>query len=360
MPKLCEFENCHKRASYGYRYGKPKRCKEHKEDMKPQYSICKCGKAKPSFNYEGEKAMYCSSCIKDGMINVNNKKCSCGESRPSFNYEGEKAMYCSLCKEGGMINVNSKKCSCGKAHPSFNYEGEKAMYCSSCIKDGMIDVINKKCSCDKAIIPCFNFEGETKAICCNSCIKDGMIDVKNKRCKGQDGLCTVRANPKYKGYCGFCFSHTFPKDPLTFQIRCKTKEIAVRDFINSNYEGFVHDKPLHTHNCECTHRRRIDHRILINDTMLCIETDEFQHKGYDKDDEEIRYNDLYMMHGGKWIYIRFNPDKYKDKNGTTRNPAIGTRLRKLQQEIDKQLDRINNSKNTELLEIIKLYYNEDF
>jgi len=42
--------------------------------------------------------------------------------------------------------------------------------------------------------------------------------------------------------------------------------------------------------------------------MLAVETDEFAHKGYDKTNEEIRYDDLYMIHSGKWIFIRFNPD----------------------------------------------------
>ena len=139
-------------------------------------------------------------------------------------------------------------------------------------------------------------------------------------------------------------------------MRSKTKEIAVRDFININFEGFQHDKPLWTGNCDCTHRRRIDHRKLIGNTLLCIETDENQHKNYDEKDEEIRYNDLFMLHGGKFIYIRFNPDKFKDKNGKSINPTLYTRLPILKEEIEKQIERIQNEENTELLEIIKLYY----
>ncbi len=37
-----------------------------------------------------------------------------------------------------------------------------------------------------------------------------------------------------------------------------------------------------------------------------METDEFGHRGYDPKDEEIRYDDVYMIHSGKWIFIRFN------------------------------------------------------
>ena len=38
-----------------------------------------------------------------------------------------------------------------------------------------------------------------------------MIDIKNNKCKGQDGLCTVRANPKYKVIVHFVFQILFQK-----------------------------------------------------------------------------------------------------------------------------------------------------
>ena len=187
-------------------------------------------------------------------------------------------------------------------------------------------------------------------------LNSNWVDIKNKRCKGQGGNCETRVNRRYKGYCSFCFQHMFPKDPLTFQIRSKTKEIAVRDFINEHFEGFYHDKTLYTGHCNCTHRRRIDHRKLINGTILAIETDENQHKSYDKMDEEMRYDDLYMIHSGKWVYIRFNPDKYKNHKGVSKNPKIASRLTKLKKEIEFQIERIKNNKNTELVERVYMYY----
>ena len=182
-----------------------------------------------------------------------------------------------------------------------------------------------------------------------------MINITDKKCKA--GFCLgTKANVKYKGYCASCYRQLFPTDPLTLQIRSKTKEIAVRDYINSNFEGFQHDKPLYTGNCDCTNRRRIDHRVLIGNTLLCVETDEGQHKDYNKKDEEIRYDDLFMIHSGKFVFIRFNPDKYKNKNNKSVNPMLYMRLPILKEEIEKQTERIKNEENTELLEIIKLYY----
>ena len=149
----------------------------------------------------------------------------------------------------------------------------------------------------------------------------------------------------------------FPDDPRSKVIYSHTKEIRVRNAIseyigiNKEFEGFIHDRPLYTDNCDCTHKRRIDNRKLFGNTMLAIETDEFGHRGYDKYDEEIRYDDLYMIHSGKWIFIRFNPD-----NTRTDKTDIEDRITQLLEEMETQIERIKNDKNKELVEIIKMFY----
>jgi hypothetical protein len=164
-------------------------------------------------------------------------------------------------------------------------------------------------------------------------------------------------NPDYDGYCATCFKRLFPCDPRSRVIHEHTKEIRVRNAIQERAEndpqflGFIHNKPLYTGNCDCTHRRRIDHRKLIGNTILAIETDEYAHQDYDEKDEEIRYDDLYMIHSGKWIFIRFNPDK-------TRNCRVDLedRIPVLLDEIETHIERIYREENTELVEIHKLYY----
>ena len=72
---------------------------------------------------------------------------------------------------------------------------------------------------------------------------------------------------------------------------------------------------------------------------------------YDKRDEEIRYDDLYMVYSGKWIFIRFNPD------GCGVEPlAMEDKLARLMEEVETQTARIERSENTELVEIVKLFY----
>ena len=63
-----------------------------------------------------------------------------------------------------------------------------------------------------------------------------------------------------------------------------------------------------------------------------------------------------MLHSGKFIFIRFNPDKYVNKNGTTVNPCMKKRMEELTKEIYMQIERINADANTELLEICHLFY----
>lgn len=390
MTKLCQFENCKNRATYGTN-SNPIRCNIHKEDnMKASCGLCKCGKyaiynfigKRPAFcnsckqidminvkdkkckcgkglkiyNHEGLKAEFCSSCKENDMINVIHKKCNCGKSFPNYNYEKLPAKYCFECKLDGMINIREEKCFCNKRRPSFNFINLPPKYCSECKSDNMINVNSKKCKCGKTHLT-YNYKGLPAAFC-NNCKTEGMEIVSYIKCKNE--ICQTIGSRNYKGYCTNCFQHLFPTDPLTFQIRSKTKEIAVRDFINSRFEGFQHDKSLWYNEsvCDCTTKRRIDHRKLINDTLLCIETDENQHKTYSKEDEIARYNDLFMAFGGKFIFIRFNPDKYKDKNGKSCNPMLVNRLLILENEINKQIKRIETNENIELLEVIELFYDK--
>ena len=158
-------------------------------------------------------------------------------------------------------------------------------------------------------------------------------------------------NSKYDDYCATCFKRLFPEDPRSKFIYEHTKEIRVRNEISKTFTGFIHDKCMYIGGCDCPNKRRVDHRKLIDGTILAVETDEFSHRGYDKKDEEIRYDDLYMIHSGKWIYIRFNPDITR-----TQNVDLEDRIDILLSEIAKQIKRIEMGENKDLVEIIKLFY----
>ena len=370
MPYICKHPDCDKQPSFGFPGGIKQTCGKHREEGMVPFTVqrrCrKCGLHQPSYNEPGKKpAIYCGKCKTDTMIDVNKKRCKCGKSAPVFNKPGEKPpVCCAECKTDDMIDIRSRRCLCKRALPNYNEPGEKIpICCQHCKTPTMVNVKNKLCACGKRR-GVYNKPGETRGEYCSECRTDEMIPVANikKTCRGlvQENLpCpfNTRGNPRYRMYCVECFKRNFPLDPLTFEIRSKTKEIAVRDFINANFDGFQHDKPIWTGNCDCSVRRRIDHRKLIGNTLLSVETDENMHSSYDPKDEEIRYDDLYMAFAGRWIYIRFNPDKYWDTSGRERNPPMGKRLDTLKKEMEKQLERISRDDNTEPCEIIHLFYN---
>ena len=369
--KRCAHSECNKQPVFNVE-GETKAlyCKAHATEgmVDITHKPCahpECNK-QPVFNVEGEtKALYCKAHATEGMVDIVNKRCVHPEcnKQPTFNVEGEtNALYCKAHATEGMVDITHKPCAHPKCNtrPTFNVEGEtKALYCKAHATEGMVDIVNKRCAhpeCNKQ--PTFNVEGETNALYCKAHATEGMVDIKSKRCaSNEDGIiCPISANRKYRNYCTHCFINRFPNDPLTKQIRTKSKEKIVRDYINENFEGFLHDKPLETAHCDCSLRRRIDHRKLIDGTMLAIETDEHQHRSYDPTDEEHRYDDLMCGLTCKWIYIRFNPDSYRDSHGNSHNPDLCCRLKDLYIAIQTQIDRIRNNENHDLVEIIPLYY----
>jgi hypothetical protein len=336
---------------------------------------CKCGKAVPTFGKVGsKKATHCSACKENMMVNVIAKKCLCGKAQPVFGLPDDKvSTCCKSCKTLEMIDIRSLKCKCGKAQPVFGLPGDKkATCCSLCKTNEMINIKASKCLCGKSQ-PFFGFPNDMKPICCTICKKEGMNDIvsnncPNRKCKGtkelqEKGLkCPYDhvGKKKYDYYCTICFEQNFPNDPRTNEIRGKTKEMVVRDFLVKKFPEylFVHNKPLWTGQEDCTCRRRIDFRHLIGNTLLCIEVDEDQHKYRNKMDEEIRYDDLMMLHGGKFIFIRFNPDRYKTKKTPYNDPPMEDRLKVLEYAINRHMYRVEKEKNTELVEIDYLFYDE--
>jgi hypothetical protein len=61
MPKLCEFETCRSRATYGVNCN-PIRCKQHKEEnMKLSTTLCSCGN-RVNYNITNLPPKFCFIC----------------------------------------------------------------------------------------------------------------------------------------------------------------------------------------------------------------------------------------------------------------------------------------------------------
>jgi hypothetical protein len=139
------------------------------------------------------------------------------------------------------------------------------------------------------------------------------------------------ANPRFRGYCVACYTALFPDDPLSFQMLYRSKQQATYQFVISCFDGFLHDSPMYLFG------ERVDCRIVIGDTMLCIATSHT------------------IATAQKIIIIVFNPDKYIDSDGRNVNPMLYMRLPLLEDEIARQMERIIAHENTTQVEIVRLF-----
>jgi len=325
----CNEQGCNKAA----RDSKSMKCKQHGGGYRCNEQGCtKAAIDKKSMKCKGHGGGL--RCIEPGCtksaIDSKSMKCKqhgggyrCNEQGCNKSAEDKKSMKC--IEHGGGYRCNEPGCT-------KSAQDSKSMKCIAhggglrCNEQGC-----NKAAADSKSMKC---KGHGGGVRCPNCI---------------DWIDSQCGYKKYDNYCARCFKRVFPNDPRSKHIYINSKEIKVRNMINENFKGFVHNKSLYSGNCKCVHRRRIDHRKIINGTMLAIETDEFGHRGYDKEDEEIRYNDVAMIFTGKWVWIRFNPDDNYDKT------PFKEKLGVLRHEIKIQIRSIEKEKNNELIRIIKLF-----
>ena len=131
-------------------------------------------------------------------------------------------------------------------------------------------------------------------------------------------------------------------------------ETLVCNAIDAIFDGFIHNKMMITSRIHSRHKRRIDHRLLICNTILAIETDEYAHRSYTNAHEMERYHDFMRSFSYKFVFIRFNPHANREKCGEKTD--LKHKLRVLMHNITIQMDRIRRGQNTKKLEIIKMFY----
>lgn len=127
-------------------------------------------------------------------------------------------------------------------------------------------------------------------------------------------------------------------------------------------EGWLWDKPLYVdfHGGCCASKRRIDLRILVEHDdqslfWLGIEIDENQHKSYAADYETDRYNDLFMDFSGKYVFIRINPNGFKQQ-GKRIDPPFEERVPAVMSLIEDIIS--NGPRSTDLVEVHHLFYDD--
>lgn len=213
-----------------------------------------------------------------------------------------------------MVDVKSRTCEYEDCdtQPVYNYKGEKtAIFCVEHKLEGMVDIKTKTCEQEDCItIPNYNYRGEKRAIFCVKHKLEGMINVKHMACKTY--LCDTQATTKYEGYCFRCFCFLFPDKPIVRNY--KTKEFEVFNFIKTTFidQTWISNKSIQD---GCS-KKFPDALCDLGYQVIIVEVDENSHKSYDCICENKRTAQLSQDVGHRpLVIIRFNPDKYIDKDG---------------------------------------------
>ena len=195
-----------------------------------------------------------------------------------------------------------------------------------------------------------------------------------KKCDGSK-LCktpfceSIKSNPKYDGHCFFCYVNLFPDKPNSRNY--KTKERSVTEFIFNTFLQYTWttDKKVED---GCS-QRRPDLLLDLGYQVIIVEIDETQHKRYEEICENRRTMEISKdLNHRPIIFIRFNPDAYKDSDGKLINSCWkinkdglcslnkksewSLRLDKLKSSIEFWCDEKNKSEKT--IEVEHLFFDE--
>jgi hypothetical protein len=136
-------------------------------------------------------------------------------------------------------------------------------------------------------------------------------------------------------YCVPCGQTIYGKTPR------QKKQEEYFAFIDETYgeeQEIVYDRIIGDQTCS---KKRPDVHFSLPFRNLFVEIDENQHKfgSYNPECEIARMNEIFNAAGTiETVFIRFNPDGWKDEDGVTRKISKEDRKKLLKKEIDRWLD----------------------
>lgn len=219
-------------------------------------------------------------------------------------------LFCKLHKVGDVVDIVGVKCIiCKKVQPSFNYPTEQfPRYCFDCMSPDMVDVRKRDlCIICNRTRASFNYNFDDIPKYCAEDALEGMQDIVSKRCK----KCKLtQIKNKYKGYCVGCYKEEFNVQVTKNE---NIKEKYVYNIISTTFTDciIVYNKTVKYN----IYIYRPDIIIYCNNYIIIVEIDENQHKYYNKIIENERMINIQHTLEKQCIFIRFNPDSYKDESG---------------------------------------------
>ena len=227
------------------------------------------------------------------------------------------------------------------------HPGGKKERCAAHKGDGMVELLNHKCShhgCNKRAN--FGLPGGKKERCAAH-KGDGMVDLITKKCHGCE-LFIVRSNTQY--LCRFCNPNSALRKAYDFLLKegkklikhtikrgVKEKEVVIHLGENLEDMPFLHDRSVGE---ECgRYRPDILLETIFNGChyYVIVEVDEHQHRSYDC--EEARMLNIWQACLAPCVFIRYNPDGFKDADGVTRSVSKADRLEQLVKKVNEMLEQ---------------------
>lgn len=311
--KICGYIGCVKQACFNYENeNKAIYCKSHADDKMVDVKNRTCKEIdcniQPHFNYEGQKSgIYCSKHAKDGMICVTSAVCiykDCG-NRAHFSHVNEtKRLYCKMHALDGMINNSHKICTGPNCETRASY-GIPGHHPSCCSKHKSIEMIkhsSKKCKFPKCkLIAIFGQLTNKNAIHCNIHKDPTEINLIERPCKS----CGLEYILNLNNLCIYC-------EPEAIQRVRKIKENEIKVLLdNNNIRYDCYDKII-PGGCD---RKRPDFLFDCGSHFVNLEVDEHQHKAEMYSCECVRIFNIVNSLGIPVIFLRYNPDSFKQLNG---------------------------------------------
>ena len=319
----CTYAGCSKIPTFGPIGGKPQWCVAHKmeEHINLKQQLCQYVGCKKQPRYgpvDGDAVRCAEHKIKD-HVDLKIKHCQhpgCTVN-PHYGPVDGTATWCSVHKQIGDVDLKHTKCKHAGCVKTANYGRpfQTKSHCAEHRTHGMYLKNRPMCPCgDKQ--PCWTNEESNYPIRCEKCKTETDRNVVDKKCEtcGLTGL--IRED---FADCDDCAEFQLKK-PL------KTRELLVKAILDEAKMPYKSHDKIPEESC---HRYRPDFLFDWGTHIVILEVDEDQHRGYACECEQARMINLFQDQGGmKTLFIRFNPDNYRDRDSklnkwsTSRGPKL--------------------------------------
>jgi hypothetical protein len=256
------------------------------------------------------RARFCHKHAAPGMANVVSKRCeSAGcQKLPVFAEPGApRAQFCLKHAMSGMTNVKDEYCGSPgcQVRASYGCPGAKPTHCTKHKAPGMVLRPNRRCAkCGQSAI----FGSGSALTHCAEHRQTGEVNLVERIC----AACGLEGKLDSAGSCAAC--GVFPELKRAHLVKQQAAKAALEA---AGIRPESYDAILERGLCS---RKRPDFVFDGEGHKLVVEVDEFQHRRGGYDCEVARMYEIVGALGHRTIFIRYNPDHFRDAQGKRQDP----------------------------------------